>query len=695
MYNKEREHMANPKKVSRRQFLRVGAMTAAGAAVVACAPQTVIVKETVEVEVEKQVEKVVKETVVVEVEKQVEKVVKETVVVEKVVEVEAPPEIEELVESPVLTSKVKAGQLPPPDERLPAEPLVVPMVESVGKYGGDWRMPTLGAADGAMFTRGVEYDHIARWDIDFSKVMPDIAKSWEVSDDASEFTFNLRKGMKWSDGEPYTSDDIHWWYLEQTNEELTPGFPTLWSVQGNAPEVVKVDDHTVKFVYPQSFGFFMLNLPQPSGHALVTPAHYRMQFVPDYGDAEFIEGKVNDAGVESWTEAYGSWVDIRTNPDAPTIHGWDYINILGESTTFIGERNAYYYKVDPDGQQLPYLERAVFTLFGDREAALLAAIAGEVDYDYRHTPSTANKPLFAENLEAADLRFVETVGLGAGNGIKLNLCVEDPVLNEIFNTKEFRVALSHALNRQEMIDAVALGRGTPHQAAPVDTMPHYSETMATQYLEYDPDEANAILDEILPDKNEDGVRLRPDGEPLQFTFDVNARSQANIDMIEMVKAYWEAVGVQIELNVIDRPLFYERFQANAHDANTWGSHTELLDPGSLVAVQSGGPSKWANAWAIWYETGGESGIEPPEPMKKNQETWGKIQAAPDLDTMYELMKEIVAVAEEEFWVIGTWKGMPGYSIVKNKFRNVPDSGISSWRYPDPGPYNTCQFFWDL
>jgi peptide/nickel transport system substrate-binding protein len=112
-------------------------------------------------------------------------------------------------------------------------------------------------------------------------------------------------------------------------------------------------------------------------------------------------------------------------------------------------------------------------------------------------------------------------------------------------------------------------------------------------------------------------------------------------------------------------------------------------------VQSGGPSKWANAWAIWYETGGESGIEPPEAMKQNQATWDEVQAAPDLDTMYELMKDIVAVAEEQFWVIGSYRGMPGYAIVKNKFRNVPESGISSWRYPDPGPYNTCQFFWDL
>ena len=684
--------MSSENKISRRGFLRGAAMTAVGALAASCAQPTAQI-----IEREVPVEKIVKETVIVEKQVPVEKVVKETVVVSKEIAIEkvvtATPVPLKFKEAPMLNELVRAGKLPPVDERLPEDPLVVPVVEKIGKYGGDWRMGSTGPADGAMYTRGIEYDHIARWDVENTGIIPDIATGWEVSSDVSEYTVYLRKGMKWSDGSPFTADDLEWRFIEFATEELGPG-NARWRPGGELPVITKIDDFTIHYKFAAPNGFFQLDWPQPHAYELVQPSAYRKQFIPGYGDDAFIAAKTKEAGAENWYDAFGTWTDRRTIPEVPLIHAWMYTGVLGEDNPFIAVRNPYYYKVDPEGNQLPYIDRQVYTI-GDRETLLLATIAGDIDYEYRHTIAISNKAFHAENLEKSGMRFVEALSVSGAQSVKLNLCHKDLVLREIFLNKDFRIALSHAINRQEIIDVVVLGLGYPIQCAPVPGFSYYDEEFATQYTEYDPDLANQILDGILPDKNAEGVRLRPDGQPLQFTFDVQSTSQSSIDMVELIKGYWAAVGVKMEPNVIQRALLYERFNANETDAVTWGSHVDLLDPGSMVTTQTGGPSKWANAWALWYQTDGAEGIEPPPAMQKNMETWKKIEQAPSIAAMIELLKEIIAVAKEEFWVMGTYQGTGQYYVAKQDFRNIPEPGISSWRYPSPGPYNTCQFFWDV
>ena len=200
-------------KLNRRDFLRLSALTAAGVAVAACAKQATEAPT---------------------------KAAAPTATTAAAAPTATPvPAGPSTKQAPALIDKVKAGSLPALEERLTAEPEVVPVIEQIGKYGGDMGLGTLGVADGAIFSRYTEYENLARWDVDWTDVVPNIAKSWEVQDEGKTFVFSLRKNMKWSDGEPFTADDYLFWYEENTDTELTPVFSTTWSTFGGPAVLTK------------------------------------------------------------------------------------------------------------------------------------------------------------------------------------------------------------------------------------------------------------------------------------------------------------------------------------------------------------------------------------------------------------------------------------------------------------------------
>ena len=164
-------------------------------------------------------------------------------------------------EAPQLAERVAAGDLPPVEERLPASPMEVPVLESIGTYGGDLDVALVGGGGLSHLFRYHSYEPLVRWTPDWEGVIPNVASSWEVNDEATAFTFGLREGMKWSDGEPFTADDIMFWYEDVLmNNELTPSVPT-WLTSGDEPVVVtKVDDYTVTFTFAAPQGLFLPNL---------------------------------------------------------------------------------------------------------------------------------------------------------------------------------------------------------------------------------------------------------------------------------------------------------------------------------------------------------------------------------------------------------------------------------------------------
>lgn len=613
----------------------------------------------------------------------------------------------------MLAEMVAAGELPALEERIPATPKVVEPTESLGEYGGTWRMGLRGGQDNALLVRTIAYEHLVRWTPDWTDIEPNVAESFEASPDATEFTFKLREGMKWSDGEPFTADDVIFWYEDiLTNEEYQAVHPTpSWLVAGGEPPVVeKIDDTTfvVKFAAPN--GLFIQRLATPSGDDFTRwPKHYVSQFHPKY-NTENLDELIAENNATDWVNLVdlkaggipGTPYDARwQNSELPTLKAWRLTTAYGEGTTqVVGVRNPYYFKVDPEGRQLPYIDNIIYEIGEDVQVLVLKALNGEIDAQDRHIATLDNKAVFVDNAEAGEYGFVETVPASMNQQIiALNLNHKDPVKREIYQNKDFRIGLSYAMNRQEIIDTVYVGQGEPWQLAPRPTSPFYSEQLAKQYTEYDPDKANEHLDAAgYTERDADGFRLGPDGNRITILVDVQAISQNWIDTLELVKGYWEDVGVHMELNVMDRSLMYTRKDSNEHDASTWGGDGGLdvvLEPRWYFPYSS--ESLFAEAWKEWYNNPDGVGSlvppeEPPAGPKRQMELYDQIKSTGDAAEQQALMEEILQIAADEFYALGVALPAPGYGIVRNNFKNVPASYPNAWLYPHPAPTNPEQYF---
>ncbi len=612
-------------------------------------------------------------------------------------------------EAPQLAALVKDGKLPPVEQRLPKEPLVLKPVERIGQYGGQWRTALLGRADTAWLLRTVGYENLVRWDPDWKSIIPNVAKKFEANPDGTEFTFFLREGMKWSDGQPFTADDIVFWFDDiVSNEELTPVFPRWLTAGGKRGKVVKVDEYTVKFQFAAPNGLFLQNLATPTGSWTFAPAHYLKRWHKKYaGEGVAAEVEKRRALVEEEMKRRGLQGDYQTffaimadpwfNPELPVIFAWKATKALGEGTRLTFERNPYYWKVDPDGNQLPYLDGVVYDLHESVETMVLKALNGEIDMQDRHIAQDRNKSVFFDNQQKGNYRFFETIPSSMNTAvIALNLAHKDPVLRQIFQDKRFRMALSHAINRKEAIDLLFVGQGEPAQVAPLKESPWYHERLEKQYLEYNPQLANRLLDEMgLTRKDSRGMRLRPDGKPIYIAFEVAGGVFGPwVDLLELVKKYWAAVGIDMDPKVEDRSIFYTRKEANEHDAGIWGGDgglmDGLLDPRWFFPFSN--ESIFATAWAQWFQSGGTRGEEPIEPAKRQMELYQELSATADEAKQIQLMKQILDIAADQFWVIGISRPIRGYGIVRNDFHNVPKVMPGAWLYPNPGPTNPPQYF---
>jgi peptide/nickel transport system substrate-binding protein len=610
-------------------------------------------------------------------------------------------------EAPQLAERVAAGELPPLEERLPAEPMVVPVVERIGEYGGTWRTALVGGSDTPWLGRTIGYENLTRWDPEWTQVIPNIARAIDVNDDATEYTFHLREGMKWSDGAPFTADDILFWYEDvATHPDLSPaGLPSYMRPGGQDGTVEKIDDYTVVFRFPVPNALLLEKLADASGGGPTRfPKHYLSQYHIDY-NPDGIEALVAEEGAEDWVNLFnlkgGSitgtpYEAIWFNADLPVLFAWDITSGVGEGQRVIAERNPYYWKVDPEGNQLPYIDQVIYDQVEDAEVLVLKALNGEIDMMDRWIGTLDNKALFTDNMEAGDYRFFETVPDSSTEvTIYLNWNHLDPVMREIIHNKDFRIGLSHAINRQEIIDLIFLGQGIPYQEAPRPESFFYDEEFATQYTEYDPELANEYLDKVLPEKDSEGFRLRPDGQRLTIIVEIVANQTAWIDTMEIVKNYWADVGIDLQVKAEDRSLLWTRKEASEIDAMVWsgdGGLDVIGRPRRYFPDSLG--SHYAALWGFWYE-GNPKGEEPPDIVKQQMDLYNELLTTADPEQRNELMWQILDIAKDQFYSIGINLQGNGYGIVKNNFRNVPESmPASGATYNNPGPTNPEQYFFD-
>ncbi len=606
-------------------------------------------------------------------------------------------------EAPTLAEQVKAGKLPPVEQRLPSEPEVVKPLESVGKYGGRIRFGLRGSSDYNNTLRMVGPQGLVRWNPDYTVIIPNVAKSWDVSDDATVFTFHLRPGMKWSDGTPFTADDIMFNMEDMVLAGALAPTPPRYMAGGQPVKVEKIDDATVRFTFAAPYGDFLAELASPLGqHPVLYQKKYCAQFLPKY-NAD-VEAQAKAAGSSDWKTYFTSKCgDIEVasrwgNPDRPVLDPWVVKEpYVGGAVRVVMERNPYFWQVDSEGHQLPYLDELFSPIAQDVESLILEAVGGKIDFQIRHLDQAANRPVLAENREKGGYVFVEAKPIGGANmNIDLNLTHKDPELRELFNKRDFRVALSHGIDRQSIIDTALLGDGEPWQQGPFEGHPYFNKRLSTQYLEFKPDEANKLLDGIgLTKRGPDGMRLLPSGKPLKFKIDVIATEVAMIDMLQLIEQQWAKIGVDMDVNVLERTFFYERTSnANDHDAAVWGGQANWVPgdlPQQIVPIHH--DSRWGIPWTKWYKSGGKEGEEPPASVKERMKLYDEARATVDPQKRIALIEKIADIAADEFEVMGVSKALSTYGIKKTNLKNVPEGMPSSWYYPTPAPTMLTTWYW--
>lgn len=597
--------------------------------------------------------------------------------------------------------------LPHVDERLPDNPEVITPLDEIGEYGGTVRRFLSGSNDHNSILRFVSPQGLTRWKPDFSQVIPNVAESWELNEESSEFTFHLRKGMKWSDGHPFTADDIMFFVEDLLhNPEFYPSAPARFVVAEETMTAEKIDDYTVKLKFAASYGTFLNELATPLAQEPVLWAkHYCQQFHPNYN--RDVQAMVDATeAVEDWpslfrlkcgeVEAPNRW----SNAERPTLDPWIVTGdgYTAGSTQVIMERNPYFWQVDTAGNQLPYVDTLQWGVAQDAQAILLEAIAGNLDMQARRIASLANLPVLYENQENGGYKLYERTPTESNDmAVHLNHTHKDPEMREFIRNRDVRIALSLGIDRGEIIDIVYQGQGEPWQIGPLPQHVLFNEQLGRQFTEYDPERANALLDGAgYGERNSDGVRLFPSGKPIIFNVNYpGVESPLMGDNLEIIKEQWTEIGVGLNATSVERSIYYSRGEANEHDFMVWGAPGGLdptLSPRDVLAVHP--QASWfAIPWTRWYLSNGTEGEEPTPSMKRRLALYDEFKAEADPEKALDIFREIHQIAADEFEIFGVTTRPAAFGVVNRELRNVPEAIPGSWMYPDPGPTMPQTYFY--
>ncbi len=582
-------------------------------------------------------------------------------------------------EAPMLAEQVAAGTLPPVDERLPAHPSVVQALE-VGQYGGTWHRAFKGPGDRwgptkLMEERVLKYTAAPDGSV---QLTPAYIESYSVNENSTEFTFTLLDGLKWSDGVPVTTEDVAFWYNDiYNNPEITPSHETYLAPGGEPLEVEIADDRTFTVKFKQPYVYFLNILAQDSTAtsasldrpSFIQPAHYLKKFNNHYASDEELAALAEEYQVEKWTDLWGSKGKVTAwwfNEDLPVITAWKVKGgVMGDKVTMV--RNPYYWAVDQDGNQLPYIDVIEHRLFEAQDAFNLMIVQGQIDMQQRYV--TANDFTFYKENEAKGGYHIESSISANVWSLVPNLTVKDEALQALYENADVRQALSIAIDRDTINELAFSGLGEARSASPISGSPYFDADLEAHWTEYDPEKANALLDAAgLTERDSEGFRLRPDGKRFQIVVENSEDAYSNL--MELVADNLADVGVEILPRLIDRTQWDDNRKNNDFQMQLvpWDRLSIVpADPRTMM-----GSDFFGNEYFTWYRTGGESGIEPPadHPIRKVWADWDRAASAGSLEEADAATNEMIAEFVNNGWVIGLVGEVATPTIVKNDFHNL-------------------------
>jgi len=593
-------------------------------------------------------------------------------------------------QSPMLAERVAKGELPPLEQRLPSPPYNTRFTQpyqSPGKYGGDLVM-LMGRSKDVRLMVVYGYARLVGYNLKYEFV-PDVLESFEVEEDR-RFTFHLRKGHRWSDGHPFTAEAFRYYWEDIANNTDLAAFgpPPVLLVDGQPPEFEVIDETTVRYTWHKPNPYFLPALAGARPETIFAPGHYLKQFHARYTDIATLEELASKEGRRNWASVhiarFRPYKNI--NPELPTLQPW--VNTTEPpSQRFVFVRNPFFHRVDPEGLQLPYIDRVILDI-ADGKLIPAKTGAGESDLQARHLNFSDYTFLKKSEKRTHHKVLLWNTTLGSHIALFPNLNVQDPVWRGLVRDVRFRRALSLAINRNEINQVIYYGFAREGNDTVFPDSPMFKSEYLTAWAEFNLKKANALLDEVGLDKRDDeGLRLLPDGRPLEIIVETAGESTEQVDVLELISSSWRKAGIKLFSKPLQREVFRNRIYSGETLMSVWGGlenglPTPDMSPSDLAPTRQD-QYQWPK-WGQYHETGGKVGEAPDLPaaeklMELNSQ-WLTSSSTAERKRIWQLMLDIRA---DEAFTIGIVSGVPQPVVINHKLRNIPKKGIYNW---DPGAH---------
>ena len=616
-------------------------------------------------------------------------------------------------EAPLLAQAVAAGSLPPVEERISDDPLVVKEIKNIGKYGDAIRDAS-GYRNGATTIRSA-HQTLIKATLDGLSLGPNIVRGWESPEDFTSITLYLRAGMKWSDGSDFTTADFEFWYQHiLLDEDITNVIPERYrsGEQGESAETMTlqvVDPTTVVYRFARPRLFLLIEwLP----YRPFVPKHQFEEFHPEHNDNA--DGNAKEKGYENGKQAIAAmyrgdfnWL-IRSPPKTPVVDAFSKIEETEEVVLY--RRNPYYWKVDLNGNQLPYIDEIVVE--HEPESSLDMLVAGAIDI--RVLEDNEYRSLFAQgDTIPVKYFFAPRTSPSTPLAVTLNYTHPDEYKREVFLTLAFRRALSLAIDRADMIEKLyppvdngyAVTPWTPSvhshwtrfqdSWSAIDSGYDYGQSMYSERADVI-ELANELLDGIgLSRRDTDGWRTWPDRTD-RLSIVGTYWDEELTGAMELIAGYWKEIGVKLEPQLLPYDIWKEWAYANALDA----TFADTAGGSERVAIATQTPIRlmppWARLdrrkdskymWSDWYMSGGRRGTKPPDDIKIIIDLSDQYKVASRSRAVYsyeETTEQLLDRNVDNLYSFGTVSSPPIVIGVSTRLENFPDRRAVDFGVP---PYD--------
>ncbi len=589
-------------------------------------------------------------------------------------------------EAPSLAKKVAAGKLPPVDERLPINPRKLNFKNlglKIGKYGGSIRMLMARAKDARQMSV-YGYSRLVGYHPKTFELEADILESFEVKE-GRRFTFELRRGHKWSDGQPLTSEDFrYWWEDVANNKELSPvGPPKIMTINDELPIFEVINRYKFRYTWKRPNPDFLPRLASASPLYIYRPAHYMRQFHEKYTDQDVLKKTVKKSKQRNWAALHNKMDNLyrNDNVDLPVLQPWVSIS-KPSASRLIFKRNPFFHRVDPEGRQLPYTDSFIFTIANNKLIPAKTG-TGEVDLQARYLRFDDYTFLKkGEERSPYSTRLWKTAK-GAHLALFPNLNVNNPILRKLIRDVRFRRALSLSVHRHEINQVIYYGLAIGGNNSVLPESPLYRPTYRNKWANFDLQKANQLLDEIgLVQRDSSGIRLMPDGSPLHLIIETAGESTEQTDVLELVRDSWLKIGIKIFSKPSQRNVFRNRIFSGETAMSIWsGIENGLITANSSPAefVPTSQQSLQWPKWGQYYETNGKAGERPTGEhiihLLELYQRWKNTAAQKEKSEIWE---KILKIHSDQIYSIGLVAAVLQPVVVSRRLKNVPLSAIYNW-----------------